>query len=99
MTEDEAKTKWCPFARVDNTASNRPDATGSFNEAGWPPCVASACMAWRTVAEERHTGLGSLDKLDYERGAGGWRFEDTRGSGYTAIRGGGGFCGLAGRPE
>lgn len=43
MTEDEAKTKWCPFTRVGEQASgaaeNRPD--GSYN------CIASGCMAWR----------------------------------------------------
>lgn len=42
MTEDEAKTKWCPHARVGN-GGNRdtiPSATAYF-------CRASACMAWR----------------------------------------------------
>lgn len=43
MTEDEAKTKWCPFSRVGDdtlTANNRP-SSASYD------CIASACMAWR----------------------------------------------------
>ena len=59
MTEDEAKTKWCPFARVYNLsieghhgAYNRvvigdeEDAFDSTNDAEGK-CVASQCMAWR----------------------------------------------------
>jgi hypothetical protein len=46
LTEEQAKTKWCPFTRVGEQASgaaeNRPD--GSFN------CIASNCMAWRWEA-------------------------------------------------
>lgn len=52
MTEDGAKTKWCPFQRtgfVDAGAScNRPD--GNLN------CIASACMAWR----EEFVGGGGI---------------------------------------
>jgi hypothetical protein len=54
ITEAEARTKWCPFARVasgnGDFAENRvpawrskasdPRADGSF-------CIASDCMAWR----------------------------------------------------
>ncbi len=54
LTEDEAKTKWCPFARVGNKsgrahASNRLAIQDSdkidipFNSF----CIGSACMAWR----------------------------------------------------
>lgn len=48
MTEEEAKTKWCPFGRVEgpfvygNPTVNRGEA-----EKSWTFCIASACMAWR----------------------------------------------------
>ena len=53
MTEDEAKTKWCPFTRVANggVATNRDFDNGGDLDA-WPQfklataCVGSACMAW-----------------------------------------------------
>jgi hypothetical protein len=56
MTEDEAKTKWCPFVRHSD------DSGGSFNRGMFPGdatnkgrtndcwqcnCIASQCMAWR----------------------------------------------------
>lgn len=52
MTEDEAKTKWCPFVRAvlpgtTLPAGNRgvgPDGTEGVKGAR---CIASACMAWR----------------------------------------------------
>lgn len=51
MTEDEALTKWCPFARVltHGVSANRDvclPATESVNGAAL--CIGSACMAWRT---------------------------------------------------
>ena len=58
MTEDEAKTKWCPFARARDqgfvgtgnaiiaAAINRvPDKEKTYEEL--LGCVGSRCMAWR----------------------------------------------------
>lgn len=57
LTEAEAQTKWCPFARplvtIDNSVGS-PIAIGSANR--FPDgkvtlCVGSGCMAWRKWAE------------------------------------------------
>ena len=58
MTEEEAKTKWCPFSRViaqdrgrlvqGSAAPNRINWIGEESEAPVGSlCIASACMAWR----------------------------------------------------
>lgn len=53
MTEDEAKTKWCPFSRVGypggdmSSASPNRTVIGTDTLNGANFCIASACMAWR----------------------------------------------------
>ena len=52
MTEEDAKTKWCPMASnrtvsyIDNNGSNI--ATANVNDDGKlvTTCIASDCMAW-----------------------------------------------------
>jgi hypothetical protein len=87
VTEDEAKTKWCPFARVGSGASG----LGSLNRDAHPDsmfgrnqlpqlsmCIASACMAWRWRAG------GTGDEVEERR--------KPPGEGH-------GYCGLAGAPQ
>lgn len=65
MTEEEARTKWCPFARVVTEREPKNPAFGPYNRLalnGEDPddqmwmqdpeihCIASDCMAWRTNA-------------------------------------------------
>lgn len=82
MTEEEAKKKWCPFARQMATLDKAkvPFAIASVNRmhgGSFITCFASACMAWRW-AHEKHT-CGATCEADC-------RFADD------------GHCGLAGKP-
>lgn len=97
MTEDEAKTKWCPFARVqceDNRAAfNRligaKEATDEFRtnfETILSRCIGSKCMAWRwepPIGDKRDI---RLTKRPGEEP----KFEDMTPPTH-------GYCGLAGK--
>lgn len=65
MTEEEARTKWCPFARAYDsddiggaTSTNRPlqyeRPRKDLN------CIASGCMAWRWLAINGKRGYCGL---------------------------------------
>jgi hypothetical protein len=51
MTEDEAKTKWCPMARAE---AGRGEMSINRLPMGEPDvgclCIASACMMWREAS-------------------------------------------------
>ncbi len=95
-TEDEAKTKWCPFARTLGTLSGprqpgEPDNVIAFGpeNRGYQMggalhncmCIATACMAWR---KHDQIGIGpNGEKRDRDMD-GRTRWVDR------------GFCGLAG---
>jgi len=60
MTEDEAKTKWCPYIQIavcdEGIADNRGNGGETFN------CIASKCMAWEendpvTVWDDGHMSI------------------------------------------
>lgn len=109
MTEEEAKTKWCPFARVlvesaeEETASpvagaNRLETRGSGEpDLEWktPRCIGSACMAWRWTERGRVEALAP--------GAGRYRMyarENDVPLGYQKRPvPDEGYCGLAGSPS
>lgn len=84
MTEDEAKTKWCPETRYFN------DGTKMWvNRTGvdWlDKCIGSACMAWRW--KQRVTNQEEMDNNQYSTIRIKPILEDTDQ----------GYCGLAGRP-
>jgi hypothetical protein len=67
MTINEAKTKWCPMARVrgvgSNTTQNR-----KFDGGGEPDtdcyCIAADCMMWREYINPIHEGFCGLAGKD-----------------------------------
>jgi len=70
MTEDEAKTKWCPMVRtgltvgmaVNHHVDMNPGGQGVHDETR---CIASGCMMWR---EYRGNGWCGLAGHDYDNG-------------------------------
>lgn len=95
MTEEDAKTKWCPMARV----AFHPEAVNGCNrpfEHPFQACIASACMAWRTrtmgqnqraamFRDERRLHPDMTDDQLWSR-VNGYDHPD-------------GYCGLAGAPQ
>lgn len=62
MTEEEARTKWCPHVRKpfgSGGAGNRPTTAST-------ECIGSACSAW-LWAEERVTKKSPTPLVDHDR--------------------------------
>ena len=83
MTEDEAKTKWCPhmfpYTEGQKSAGHNcyADDLGTFHNQA-TKCIASKCMAWQ---------------ID-----GGFVVRKIASNSYEEERFDGGYCGLAGKP-
>lgn len=94
MTEDEAKTKWCPFVRMAPLAANQayPEHVNSTRDqvAAHGACIASACMAWRSKHEWLDNAQQEPSWVSYPP----YAFQPGEGQERDN-----GFCGLAGRPE
>ena len=91
MTEDEAKTKWCPFIQVsrsDGLTSTNRDGLG--REPDEAHCMASECMAWRWSL---HPKLSEQYRKYNERGV---TIPERHGRPWPEVARG--FCGLAGKP-
>lgn len=92
MTEDEAKTKWCPFARQAALLSRETGECATANRDGGNHygvdnvnCIGAACMAWRVTREQfRDATTGALSDRNLS-GNGQWVKD--------------GYCGLAGAPQ
>jgi hypothetical protein len=96
MTEEEAKTKWCPFARYVETDSETGEtASPAYNrdsiviESPACLCIGSACMAWRWAAiPNPDYKPGNYQVWPAQQPVGDpWIQSDTLGG-----------CGLAGKP-
>lgn len=89
MTENNAKTKWCPFVRSDNAdnAINR-WTDGDYSIAGPYQkaflCIGSECMAWRATDNEIQATPSGPVEFGRARNA----------SDYVSA----GYCGLVGKP-
>lgn len=94
MTEEEAKTKWCPHVRSVCGRRNQDNSlgvlSGSVFNSVWVEdekdqpirecyCIGSACAMWRWDEGQPAPIPGCSDKLQRERP-------------------GNGYCGLAGKP-
>lgn len=61
MTEDEAKTKWCPQTRLGDKG-NRSNSFGVDYTFG--RCIASECMAWRSTSSQHgYCGLAGRPRV------------------------------------
>ena len=98
MTEDEAKTKWCPFARVPGLTiggsgiamnrhpQNTPQPELEHAEFMTPKCIGSACMAWRWIITPKQAeSNASIEAIN----------PGCNPNMETVSRG---YCGLAGKP-
>lgn len=77
MTEEQAKTRWCPFVRfvfgaTDYPAGNRfdGDSETAADARSQSLCIASACMAWR-VSIPADPGNSAYPKGDFYCGLAG----------------------------
>ena len=69
MTEEQAKTKWCPMSRtgVDEVTANRGFNGKIFEE---DKCIASDCMMWRWLSW-KPKGLTTWE-IEFDKEAGGY---------------------------
>lgn len=70
MTEEEAKTKWCPFVRFTSPTEragwdwNRHKSHKGPNGEMLAFCLASKCMAWRWAKATDYDGEVLVSDLD-----------------------------------
>ena len=83
LTEEEAKTKWCPAARVSDAGlGNRYTMVDDLTSGmAFAHCIASRCMWWRWGVDEtrdRHRKPdGTVEEYRHKAG----------------------YCGIAGKPD
>lgn len=114
MTEDEAKAKWCPFARTveawptgptaprNRVVKSSDDEQTLLEGLVGVQCVASACMAWRWSEAKRTAAF--LEAVQAHMQASAKPNFNTAVQAVYAETGGKferveGYCGLAGSPQ
>lgn len=100
MREDEAKTKWCPYARLVAAVARNGETVVVDNRAAEvivarvPPCIGSKCMVWRWGPIEEAGPNETVFVLARDHpNADPAYVEATR-----KLRVPRGYCGLAGKP-
>ena len=101
-TEAEAKTKWCPMARLGgggiHSTRNRPFR---IDEGKHVNCITTDCMMWRTAKPFRKKFFVSYNGKPEEE----WNWDPTNHKGYegASVRivepEAYGYCGLAGKAD
>lgn len=102
MTEEEAKTKWCPFVRFHGTPSDDCIPNRSEQLPNITRCLGSGCMAWRWSEAKRTAAF--LEAVQAHMQTQGKPNFNTAVQAIYAESGGKferaeGFCGLAGRTD
>lgn len=111
LTEDQAKTKWCPFVRQAAILQDPVAGVAAVNRATPPDgehhrlefvsCIGSDCMAWRPVRVHDHRSRHLISKATGKRVNAGyspeveWQLDDPNEPEPAPC----GYCGLAGRPS
>lgn len=107
MTEEEARTKWCPFSRYawnGGVTSNRGSANDQHPDFVYATrCLGSACMLWRSVAHNpqrrwRVEWRGETTTYFWDPSTH-QEYADAKVEEMKPDVEPRGFCGLAGRPE
>lgn len=65
MTEDEARTKWCPMVRYLDFNGSIINNRGQYLEGVYPntmECIASDCMLWRWMDTNVDDGKGGTKR-------------------------------------
>jgi hypothetical protein len=92
MTEQEARDKWCPMARVSTYLDGNPaESAANRTDEGIPyagsRCIASDCMMWRKQCFARHKETGDLYPVEVLLLGDDWETVENHG-----------YCGLGGKP-
>jgi hypothetical protein len=103
MTEEEAKMKWCPHARVATYATDGDDGMTAANKTSGGAirdgarCIGSECMSWRVWDLYRARVQGTSGQDFISNDARSYEYKDSPWV-VTYLPYEGGYCGLAG-PE
>ncbi len=103
MTEDEAKTKWCPFANQGAVSAFRIISAQGTGSGAHTLCIGSACMVWRDRSPEPMDLVAiHVDPTDPSHGLMTVHRESAQINKWPILSdpvpAGTGFCGLAGAP-